>query len=128
MLGNEGTRPNIFQCPSCKNDSKEEYAFCSHCGFPLKGTEEEMSTFQAGRTDLTAQYNLLLRRIRYASNTMYFLAGICATAGLGLYFIYDELEKPEVVLLVFLVLAALYGGLAFWCHEQPLPAIISGLV
>ena len=58
---------------------------------------------------------------------MYVLAVLSLIIGAVYYGVTSEVKNSMAVLITYLVLAALYVGLAVWSKKQPLPAMISGL-
>src|SRR6202023_3998388 len=49
-------------------------------------------------------------------------------SGIIIYIINKDQIKADFNLILFMVMAVIYVGLAIWCKKKPVAAIISGLV
>ncbi|MEO6454209.1 MAG: hypothetical protein ABIN97_09065 [Ginsengibacter sp.] len=118
----------ITTCFSCGNNISHDDVYCTNCGYPLQGTIEERDQFMNNRNYKHMELHEMNRKIKSGTTTMYVLAGFCVIGGVIFYAVTSELENPMAVLIMYLVLAAIYVGLALWSKKQPLPAIVSGLI
>lgn len=115
-------------CRSCENYIDGDESYCVHCGFPLKGSEEEQTQFMHNKTYMEMDLQTMYRKIKSAATTLYVLAVLSAIAGAVLYGTQSEEDNPAAILVVYIILSAIYAALAVWTKQQPLTAIISGLV
>ena len=106
----------------------EDDQYCPNCGFPLKGTETEQYNFKYNRNYKQIELEDLNKKIRSATTTLYVLACISFVTGIIIYLINKEEIKANFNLILYMVMAVQYVGLAIWCKMKPVVAIISGLV
>jgi len=114
-------------CPACNVDASTDDAFCPGCGYPFKGTEYEQRMFSANRNAKEIDLDEADKKIRRASNTLFFIGGTTMVVGLALYAIDKDPSTKNNLLITNCILAVIYAGLGFWCKKKPLAAIISGL-
>jgi hypothetical protein len=124
----QGTEKTSKPCPFCEETVIAGDAFCQHCGYPLKGTEEEQNTFRTERLLKEGKLVDIDTKVRTASIIMYVLAGLYLLFGIVTFPFVAEEDSPGAVLLINLIVSGLYAGLGYWCRAQPVPAIISGLI
>ena len=117
----------ITTCFSCGDNIFNEDVFCPQCGYPLQGTIEEREQFMNNRNYKHYELHEMNRKIKSGTTTMYVLAVLSLIIGAVYYGVTSEVKNSMAVLITYLVLAALYVGLAVWSKKQPLPAMISGL-
>ena len=84
-------------CKACSAKAEADDTFCTNCGYPLHGTEEEQRYFISVRDAKIIDLSEAQKQIRRSSVALYIIGGLTAVAGLG-----------------------------FWCNKKPLTAIISG--
>lgn len=115
-----------FACENCKAENAPTVKFCTRCGFPINGTEEEKKIFYGRLKVKQISLEECQDKIRSARNTLYVLAGLMVLGGIAMYF----LDKAQglVLLVTYLILAAIFVGLGFWSLKKPFAAIISALV
>jgi membrane-associated HD superfamily phosphohydrolase len=114
-------------CPSCLTPANTEDAFCAKCGYPFQATEQEQNNFMSGRNMKEIDLDEAQKKIRRASNTLFFIGGATFLIGLIFYSINTEPAMKTSLLLTNAILGVIYTGLGFWCKKKPLAAIISGL-
>jgi hypothetical protein len=116
---------DLSKCYHCKSTGLTETdKFCPHCGFPQRGSKQEMWQFIRG---MKQKDNLLRghrKAVNKARNTLYFLS--VATMVAGLVFGLIAKEKQGAIIITYLVIALVYLVLALWCKTNPFPAILSG--
>jgi hypothetical protein len=118
----------LKNCPFCSEPIEPEDAFCIHCGFPIKGTDEEQEAYKTRRWVKEDELDEMKRRVRQASNTMYGLAVLFFLAGLFYYGTAESYQNPGSILLINWIVSMVYIGLGLWSRTQPTAAIISGLI
>jgi hypothetical protein len=120
--------PALTECPFCSEPIETADAFCIHCGFPVKGTEEEQQSYRTGRWVKEDELDEMKRRVRQASNTMFGLAVLFFLAGLYYFSMLKLYQNPGAILLINWIVSSVYIGLGLWSRSQPAAAIISGLI
>ena len=118
---------DFTNCTNCNDPVQNTDVFCSSCGFPMNGSEEEKANFnyKTGYKELQLQDNQ--KGIRKGTNSLYVVAAVLAVYG----FVYFLVEKKREVALNILInslsLAVIFLLLAFWSIKKPIAALISGL-
>jgi hypothetical protein len=114
-------------CRACSAKVVAEDTFCTNCGYPLHGTDQEQRNFISLRDAKIIDFSDATRKIRRASIALYVIGALTALGGLAFYAIAVDPTVKNTLLITNLVLAAIYVGLGFWCTSKPMAAIISGL-
>ena len=120
--------PQPMTCSCCSGSAKENDQFCPNCGYPLDGTETEQYNFIYNRNYKQTELEDLNKKIRSASTTLYVLAGLSFITGLIIYVLHKDEMRANFNLIIYMVMAVIYVGLAVWCKKKSVAAIISGLV
>jgi hypothetical protein len=120
--------PDLTECPFCAEPIEPGDAFCTHCGFPIMGSDEEQRAYRTKRWVKEDELGEMKRRVRQASNTMFGLAVLFFLAGLYYYGMLRLYQNPGSILLINWIVAAVYIGLGLWSRTQPAAAIVSGLI
>ena len=120
--------PNLPKCRACGNAVNEYDQFCTSCGFPLRGTDEEQNVFISARHFKKSQVQTLQRKIKNAQTTLFVLAGLFSVVGVAYYFISGQNDLGFAVMITNLILAAVFLALGGWAKNKPVVALISGLV
>jgi hypothetical protein len=118
-------QPTIF-CKACSVKASEDDIFCTHCGYPLKGTHQEQRNFLSEREAKFIDLGAAQKQINRAANSLFVVGAITAVAGLVYYAISKDPDTKNSLLIINIILGAIYVGLGFWCKSKPLAAIISG--
>jgi len=113
-------------CDACSANTTTDDAFCTTCGYPLQGTEQEQRHFLSVREAKVIDLDDANKKIRRASVALYIIAGTTVVFGFATYAISKDPDTKNSVLITNLILGAIYAGLGFWCNKKPLAAIISG--
>jgi hypothetical protein len=113
-------------CDSCSSQVNHEDQFCTNCGYPLKGTEEDKHKFLMDRNYKEVNLDEANRNIKKSSYALFYIAGVMALVGLIQYGTAGNAADKNAVLLVNVILAAIFAAIGFWCRVKPLAAIISG--
>jgi len=116
----------IEQCAACNVQVLNDDAFCTNCGYPLHGTNQEQRNFISIREAKEIDLSEANKKIKRASIALYVVAGTTALLGLAMVGLSKDPAAKNSLLITNLILAAIYGGLGFWCNQKPLAAIISG--
>ncbi|GAA0716484.1 hypothetical protein GCM10009430_12240 [Aquimarina litoralis] len=98
--------------------------FCTYCGFPENGDDNEKAKFHAQRVLKKSQIREDRKKISSARNTLYWMAGIFFVSGLILFMNLGDIA----VLIAGAILAIIYLVLAYWSQKKPFAAILSGLL
>lgn len=115
--------PTGTRCLNCGATVSETDKFCTKCGFPVKGTEEEQGAYRykiEHRKKLLKDAN---QKIRRARTTLYIMAGLCFLAGLFFSFSDNILDG-----VVYLILALFYLIMVAWSNRQPFAAMPTSLI
>jgi hypothetical protein len=118
--------PIAERCYACSAEVVNDDVFCVKCGYPLQGTEQEQRYFLAGREAKEIDLSAANKKIRRASIALYVVAGLTAVFGVALAAMNKNPDARNSLIITNLILAAIYGGLGFWCNRKPLAAIIAG--
>lgn len=119
---------NLPKCRACGNAVNGHDQFCTSCGFPLRGTDEEQNVFISARHFRKSQVQTLHKKIKNAQTTLFVLAGLFAVIGVAYYFISGQNDLGFAVMITNLILAAVFLALGGWAKNKPVVALISGLV
>lgn len=117
-------------CAVCNSHVPEADAFCTSCGYPVKGTETEQQYFISERNAREIDLESFQKAVNVASRTLFVIATFTAAFGVILYFVSSQNHTDQfagATLVVNLILAALYLGLGLWSKSKPVAALISGL-
>jgi hypothetical protein len=111
---------DISVCYHCKQkDLNAEEMFCPNCGFPQKGTQEEQRKFILEYRLKHSAIREGKKNITRARNYLFFVAFLnfmtFAFAG-------------SIGIIIGLILAGIYVGLALWSIKKPFPALLTGLI
>ena len=120
------TTQQITNCAACFNQVNENDAFCTSCGYPLKGSEEEQKNFIMEKNTKEIYLEEENRQIKKSGYALYYIAAATFLSGLILYGTSKNADVKNTVLLINTILAAIYAALGFWSKNKPLAAIISG--
>jgi hypothetical protein len=115
------------ECHACYAKGTADDVYCTNCGYPLKGTEQEQRNFILQKSFVTIDLATFKERLQKAANTLYYLAGVFVFYGIITFFI--RKDDPDVLALVLpnLILAVLFLALGGYTNKKPLACIISGL-
>ena len=111
-------------CSVCATTLSEDQKFCTHCGFPERGTEEEKSRFHAHKVIEARDEREAKQRVSSARTTLYVVSGLMFLGGLIYFFIDNDIS----VLITYIILSVIYLILGYWSQSKPLIAIILGLL
>lgn len=119
--------PKKPTCQCCKFEIGESDSFCNNCGFPLNGTDEEKGKFIGQYLTQKNTKAEVESQVKNARTTLFVVAGLTTLSGL-----YSLVANKEgdggFLLIISLVLAAIFCGLAFWSNKNPFGALLTGLI
>lgn len=113
-------------CPNCKavpGPSK----FCTSCGFPVNGTEEDRKKFRSDKLIKESNLETYEAKVKSARNTLFVIAGFTAVFGTILALL-DKNGDGFLLMVINIIIAGIYLALGFWSKQKPFAAIICGLV
>ena len=114
-------------CNHCNNQVADPDIFCQQCGYPVRGSEQQVNEFnyQVGYKQM--QLDDSHSGVRKGRNSLYVVAGIFTVYGLIYYLMNEEAENATALLLTNIMLALVFLLLGFWSMKKPIAALISGL-
>ena len=113
-------------CFVCKKaDLEIDAKYCSSCGFPQNGDQEEQREFYREHILKEREFKEAIKNVKSAQNTLFITAGVCLISGFVMSAI--EPEDGQWTLIAGLFLTAAFLGLGFLGKRHPLPATIGGL-
>jgi hypothetical protein len=113
-----------MKCYCCKSDCNESDSFCGTCGYPLKGTPEEQKKFSIDYSANRYEKEIIEKRVREARNVLFIIAAFTVIQG----FIQYYKQASGMLLMIDLIMAGTYAGLAFWARHKAFAAIFTGLL
>lgn len=111
-------------CENCGRVNLASQKFCTHCSFPVNGTEEEKNRFKAkinGHKYLMIEAQKELKKPKII---ILVLAGFMLVFGFYQGFAKDDFPT----MIVNLCLSLLYLILAAWANKNPFGAILTALI
>ena len=114
----------VPHCSFCEKEITGDEKFCTHCGFPLLGTEEEQNKFKVADELKKIKLRDSQKRIKSAANTLYIIAALFFVAAL----IKDGNDDNKTLMLINMVVALVYVALGFWSKQKPFVALLAGLI
>ena len=111
-------------CSNCQTPVAAHEVYCSNCGFPQNGDDEERAKFQRR---ITAKKNLLKevkREVKKGKNTLIVLGVL---NGLVAIF-YGFVQEDILAAVIQAILGVVYLGLSLWVDKQPFGALLSALI
>ncbi|MGB6268617.1 MAG: hypothetical protein WBF67_06345 [Olleya sp.] len=115
---------NQIECNHCDTLINEDVAFCTACGYPVQGDEQDVAKFYAKRVMNKRKNSDAKQKIKSARNTLYVIAGFVILFGLFVYYQNDDMP----VLIVNVIIGCIYIFLGSWSEEKPLVALLLGLL
>lgn len=115
---------NALECKHCDTPHDEASLFCHECGYPLKGTEEDVAKFYAKRVMDKRKSKDAEKKIKSARTTLYVIAGIIMVFG---FFIFLS-SKDVTALIINIIVGVIYIVLGTWSKHKPLIALLLGLL
>jgi hypothetical protein len=121
------TAEHAEKCAACYTNVLAADVFCTNCGYPLQGSEQEQRNFIANQEVVNLDYADFNKQIKNAGNSLYYLAGIFLLSTIVNFFI--SKDDPEVLynVIPLVVLSALFLILGGYSRKKPLACIVSGL-
>jgi len=116
------THPNT--CENCRSSIAEE-KFCSSCGFPVQGTDEEKNEFRGKISSNKYWLAEAEKKIRESKIVIYVLAGLMLIMGLIAGF---GPAEDIAGMVVSIVICLLYLICAAWATKNPFAAILTSFI
>ena len=124
-MQNQHTTTQI--CKACKTAQSTSQSVCSHCGFPLAGTEAEQQQFMVYREVSQTDFETHQKHVNSARNALLWMA-VISFLPVPLLFIMGAHGNNLIFALIKCgVTAASFLGLAVWSVKKPTAALITGL-
>lgn len=111
-------------CSNCQSAMVEGEVFCSQCGFPENGNEEDRANFARRVGAKKKLLNEVKREVRRGKNTLIVLGVLNILIGLFYIFFLEEIAAAVIQM----ILALVYLGLSIWTDKQPFGALLSALI
>ncbi|MBD1384948.1 hypothetical protein IDJ75_06635 [Mucilaginibacter rigui] len=116
------------RCASCFNEVINDDVFCTSCGYPIKGTEQEQRIFLSHIEANNIDYKDYNDKVKRAGNSLYYLAGFSLLGGIISFFLKQDDPNVLAYTLPSIILAVLFLALGSYSRKKPLACIVSGLV
>jgi hypothetical protein len=116
-----------IECHACYAKGSADDVYCTNCGYPLKGTEQEQQNFILKKNFTSIDLGSFNKRLKTAANSLYYLGGAFVVYGIIFYFIKQDDPDATAMLLTNLILGFVYVALGSYTHKKPLACIVSGL-
>jgi hypothetical protein len=113
-------------CPACATEASAGEAFCTACGYPFEGTEQEQRYFLSVRESKAIDLDEANKKIKKAGNILYLIAAATVIMGFIAYARGKNMEARQLTMIINMILAGIYAALGAWSRKKPLTAIISG--
>ena len=114
-------------CACCTNTYQPVDTFCTNCGYPLQGNEDAQRNHIANRSIKEVDLIELDKKVKAASQSLYWIAGIMGFSSLIGYFTLAENDDITVFLITTVILVGAFLAFAVWSKTKPVTALISGL-
>jgi len=118
---------SIVRCEGCYKEAAIDDAYCTACGYPIKGTPLQQKIFVSRQIKAEFDVVKFKRRVSKAGSTLYYLAGIFILGACLSFF--SKKDDPNVLAIVLpeVILAVLFLVLADYSKKKTLACFISGL-
>jgi hypothetical protein len=110
-------------CENCQAEVSTE-TYCSSCGFPVNGNEEEKTNFRGKISSNKYWLAEAEKKIRESKIVIYVLAGITLIFGLIQGFSQDDTAG----MVVNIIICLLYLICAAWSAKNPFAAILTSFI
>lgn len=116
-------------CPDCDNAVVPGKIFCTNCGYPVNGTPEQKSNFDIEKYKLQAELDVTQSRIKNGTTTLYVLSGLALLGSFVIPTMMDMSgDEKKQTFITYIILSALYIGLAFLSKKKPFAALLTALI
>jgi len=119
-------RPQDY-CKSCAAKIVNDDAFCTTCGYPLKGTEKEQTRFIRHHAHAVTTAVDLNNKIRRAGNTLYYLSGVFMLIAIIIYCLDPNSPDILIAVLQLVILTGIFLALGSYSRKKPLASLVAGL-
>ena len=114
-------------CNCCAAKIVNDDAFCTTCGYPLKGTEKGQTRFIRQHAHAVTNVTDFKKKVDRASNFLYYLSGAFLLIAIIDYA--TDSDNPDILTIVLqlVILTGIFLALGPYSHKKPLASFISGL-
>jgi hypothetical protein len=119
-------RPEDY-CKSCAAKIVNDDAFCTTCGYPLKGTEKEQTRFIRQHANAMTNMVDFKKKVDRASNLLYYLSAAFLLIAVITYAGHQDDPDILTVVLQLVILTGIFLALGSYSHKKPLACFVSGL-
>lgn len=113
-------------CSNCKSSISENEKFCSECGFPENGSDEDRGKFRSRVGAKKRLLKVVQKEVKRAKSTLVVLGVLSALVGVLYGFVIEAGDVATLV--IYSIIAVIYFGLAIWSDKQPFAAILTALI
>ena len=117
----------LSHCAACNTEILTGDAFCTNCGYPVRGTKKEQDYFMLKRDWAEIDIASFNKKLKTAANSLYYLAAAFVIYGIVFYFLKQDDPNAIAMLLTNLILAFVFLALGGYALKKPLACIVSGL-
>lgn len=111
-------------CSNCTCVNENEFSFCTNCGYPL---QKKLSA-NAYKKRIQHCKKLLIKAenaVLVARMVLYVMASFLL---MGIFFIFAESSRKNVVVVMAMLFSALFFFLAVWSRKNPFAALLTAFV
>lgn len=117
---------NSIQCAVCLKTVSVEDLFCTTCGYPVAGTNDDQQTFIAVHSNKVLALAEQDKKIKTAGIYLQVIGVFTAVSGIVVYFTSTNPTDGMFVLITNFILGLIYFSLGFWSKNKPMMAIVAG--
>jgi hypothetical protein len=124
----ESEQPVSVKCPGCNTDLGLNFTnkFCPNCGYPVNESPAEQKKFVGRLKVMRLEFEEELKKINRVRIFLFVIAGILVVSGLISTIDMSGTVKG-IVMVVFVMIAAIFVLLGFLVKKYPMPVCIIGL-
>ena len=126
-MENTASTTTTTYCNACATEVVNDDAFCTNCGYPLKGSEKDQRYFIAQRSNVLIDMAEFNKKIKHAGNSLYYLSGVFVLMAIISFFKYQDDAEVLGIVIPIVILAALFLVLGSYSRKKPLACLVSGL-
>lgn len=117
---------NTTECFNCKHLVSADEIYCSECGYPQNGSDDDKNTFERRIMRKKEVVKDAEKRIKNVKILLYVLAGLSVVV--GLFYIFGGNENLFADGIVSLISGLVFIGCAIWVNKQPLTGILAAFI
>lgn len=111
-------------CSKCQNSMSTDDIYCTNCGYPERGSQEEISKYNHSiklKMDVITEG---VKKLKSVKILLYVLAGI--NAAFGIYYLTNELTFADGI--GSLIAAGVFLACVIWVNNQPLIGVLAAFI